>query len=214
MPMMFVSGIFMTPDGSLWYAAEAFARLAGERWELLWQGALGESFPGGLRAVNSVGPPWILVSEWGGGLLRLSYEPGFKKVNVEPLADHNDGVSDAIMLDTRRALVATKDGFKVIDVDGGTLSPWPGPAAEGDRLHFARDARGRIWIAGKGLSLLEKNEMQMHSLTSLGIVTSHVAAIAADPAHEDGVVLVTSGNDLVFAQAAEAVSPVRASGTR
>jgi sugar lactone lactonase YvrE len=195
-------GVFLTPDGTFWYAWDVLARLVGGRWQGISPLPDGTTkTPRALRAVNASGPPWILVSDLLGGIARLSYGPGFTNVRLESIAEHA-AASDAIGLDEKRILVAGEEGLKLYAVETGTLSKWTGPAPEGKVSRLARDKRGRIWLGGQGLWLLEADEKRMHALASLNVTGGEVSALAADPGHDDGVIVVTRANEVAFVQAA------------
>jgi hypothetical protein len=195
--------VFLTPDGTFWYAWDVLARLVNGRWrvvsKLVNQNERLPWVPQGLRAVNAAGPPWILVSDSFGGIVRLSYERGFANARIESIA--GDEAGDALALDEKRIVVAGREGLKLYATDPGTLSKWTGPVPEGKVFHLARDRRGRIWMGGEGLWLLEADEKRIHSLASLNITSGRITALAADPARDDGVVFVTRANEVAFVQA-------------
>jgi hypothetical protein len=193
--------IFMTPEGTFWYAWDVLARLVDGKWQKLSERLENQMEIGwGLRPVNSVGPPWILVSDSHGGMVRLSYDRGFANVRIESIAGRDD-VTDALALDDKRILVAGRKGLQLYATDTGTFAKWTGAVPDGGAFRLARDKRGRIWVAGEKLWLLEEDEKRMHAMSPLDIVSGEITALAADPARDDGVVLATWKDEVAFVQA-------------
>jgi hypothetical protein len=192
--------VFQTPDGVFWYAWKALGRLAGGKWRI--ESIKEGDYPWQLRAVNRTGPPWILVSEWmPSGLWRLSYPPDFSGAKLEPIPTDFKAL-DALSLDEHRLLIAANDRkLLTFDVSHATFAAWPGPTPAGQVNRLTRDGLGRIWLAGDSLWLLDPDGKRLHDLTPLSIVGNPVEAIAADPDHPSGVVLVSRSHELAFVRA-------------
>lgn len=198
--------LFWTPDGAIWNAGERLARLSRGSWlhyARSRRGAVREHhYRDGLRVINQVGPPWIFCSESGlDGLWRLDYSPGFKRARLERISvDIN--VRDAIALDEQRILLIDEKGkILLFDASHSRILSWRGPVPGEKVRHVIRDGAGRLWLAGDSVYLQEGEGKPWHILSRLPIITGQVDAIAPDPEHPDGVVLVTRENEIAFIRA-------------
>ena len=65
--------------------------------------------------------------------------------------------------------------------------------------HLCRDGRGRLWLAGQGLAVVEaagKAPVPLDEVPMIGRTT--INALAADPEHADGVIAALSERGVVF----------------
>jgi hypothetical protein len=65
-------------------------------------------------------------------------------------------VEDAVSLDSLHLLVATDPLLCWLDLKSGTCAVFE-PKVDGDARRVARDAKGRLWIAGRGLWRVDEN---------------------------------------------------------
>ena len=65
--------------------------------------------------------------------------------------------------------------------------------------HLVRDGRGRLWLGGEGLAVLEADGKTLHPLDELPkLGRSKIEALAADPAHADGAIAAVADRGVVF----------------
>ncbi len=217
---------FFTPDGQLWNAdGDAVRRFVDGRWipagtatrnrnvrTIDWRSIAAPQ----LVPTGGSGPPWNLVDTRSRSLLRLRYEPGYRKARLEPAALEEPGqkrppnvfdaivdpdgqspnVFDAIAEPDGRLLLATDRGLRAVAADGLAMAPFPiDPGRKIRRL--ARDGLGRLWLGGEGLILVEGGKVQaMDTLPMLD--REEVRALAADPDHRDGIVAAIEDRGVVF----------------
>ncbi len=203
---------FGAPDGQLWNAENSILRhfVDGR-----WVDVDAATDPRGVRradwngidlrlvTVNDAGPPWILRDRRNEMLLRLAYGPVIKDPRLEliPLteAGRRLKVLDAIAWNKGELLLATDRGLWTFAIDGGKLST---PTLNtGGRVvtHLLRDGRGRLWLGGEGLAVLEADGKTLHPLDELPMLgRSQVEAIAADPSHPDGAIAAVADRGVVF----------------
>jgi hypothetical protein len=208
------STCFLTPDGGIWNADDGIlSRFAEGRWvkaaDFRWPRGVGrEGWRGigwGLRAVHDAGPPWILHDHTNELLLRLAYGPGFKdpELTITPLIEAGQAqrlkVRDAIPWAKGELLLATDRGLRTLAIDGDKLAAPPLNNGGQVASHLARDGRGRLWLAGEGLVVLEADRKTIHPLDELPMLgRSKIEALAADPADPDGVLAAIEGRGVVF----------------
>jgi hypothetical protein len=64
---------------------------------------------------------------------------------------------------------------------------------------MADTGRGRLWLGGEGLAVLEADGKTLHPLDELPMPgRSRIDAIAADPAHPDGAIVAVEDRGVVF----------------
>ena len=65
---------------------------------------------------------------------------------------------------------------------------------------FARDGRGRLWLAGGGLWLgkPDRSLLDLEPVPSVG--RGSIATIVPDPKHEDGVIVAAGDRGVMFLQ--------------
>jgi hypothetical protein len=205
---------FLTPDGGIWSAySGTLKRFADGRWaeaaDLEWPQGVGR--PGwngigwGLRAVNDAGPPWILHDPTNELLLRLSSGPKVvaPRLAVLPLTDPGPEqplkVRDALPWARGELLLATDRGLRTFAIDGGRLAAPQLNTGGRVASHLARDGRGRLWLGGEGLAVLDADGQSLHPLDELPMLgRSKIEALAADPDHADGAVAAVEGRGVLF----------------
>jgi hypothetical protein len=207
------SGCFLTPDGRLWNADRGILQhFVDGRWTVAAtyietrglvdaRARIGVGY--GLRAVNDGGPPWILLDGYRGQLLRLSHGPGFKdpRLNSVPLSEAGEPlkIRDAISWTKAELMLATDRGLKLLALDGDKLAAAPINTGGRSISRIRRDGRGRLWLGGDGLAVVEAGGTVVHSLDDLPMLgRAKVDAIAADPDHPDGVIAALGEHGVVF----------------
>jgi hypothetical protein len=210
-----VEASFVTPDGALWNAENSILRrFTGGRWVDV--GATRD--PRGVRradwngldlrltAVNDAGPPWILHDRRGQWLLRLAYGPGFTDPRLTVVSLTEPGLEGRVKVEGAIAgtqkgelLLATDRGLRTFAIDGGKLSVAGVDSGGRSVSRLARDGRGRLWLGGEGLMVLEADGKTLHALDAVPKVgRSKIEALAADPAHPDGAIAAVAGRGVVF----------------
>ena len=208
------SSCFSTPDGTLWSAQlSTLRRFVDSRWMEVDTPDEGGKVPRAdwhelklnLIAVNDVGPPWILHDPDHRMLFRLTYGDGFKdpRLTIESPAGAGSRrfARDAIPWTKTELMVATEDGPRTFAIDGGRLAPAATAIDTRGRSisRLARDGRGRLWLGGEGLAVLDADGHTLHSLDDLPMLgRSRIEALAADPAHPDGAIAAVEGRGIVF----------------
>jgi hypothetical protein len=206
------SECFLTPNGQLWNADHrTLRRFIDGRWvevspterpRRLRRADL-TGYESQLATVNEAGPPWIVHDQHYQVLLRLAYAPGLKdpRLEVVPSTEggHDLNVRDAISWTRDALLLATDRGLRTFAIDGGRLAT---PSLDtGGRLvsRLVRDGRGRLWLGGGGLAVLDTGGRSHHSLDALPMPgRSKIVALAADPGHPDGVIAAVEDRGVVF----------------
>ena len=205
------SSCFLTPDGTLWSAQlSTLRRFVDGRWaEVGEDGRVHRADWNELKlnlvAVNDAGPPWILHDPDHRMLFRLTYGDGFKdpRLTIESPAGAGSRrfARDAIPWTKAELIVATEDGPRTFAIDGGRLAPAATALDTRGRSisRLARDGRGRLWLGGDGLAVLDADGRTLHSLDDLPMLgRSRIEALAADPDHPDGVIAAVEGRGVVF----------------
>ncbi len=206
---------FLTPDGAIWNADRGnLNRFTGDRWakagDFDWPRAASRyswsNIGRGLHTVNDTGPPWILHDQLNELLIRLTYGPDFKdpRIEIVSLTDSDRSerlkVRDAIAWNNGELLLATDRGLRTLAIDGGNVTV---PLLNsGGRMvsKLVRDGRGRLWLGGEGLAVLDADGRTLHALDDLPILgrQSKVEALAADAAKADGAIAAIEGRGVVF----------------
>ncbi len=206
---------FLTPDGTLWNAHQGILmRFSDGRWGKAaafdWPrnvgNVSGSPIGCGVRAVNDGGPSWILHDRDNELLTRLAYGPEFKDPRLEIIALTDSGrserlkVRDAVAWNNGELLLATDRGLRTLAIDEGKLAA-PQLNTGGRAVsHLVRDRRGRLWLGGEGLAVLDADGRALHPLDDLPILgrQSKVEALAADAAKADGAIVAIEGRGVVF----------------
>ena len=110
-------------------------------------------------------------------------------------------VSDAREWSAGRILLVTDGGLRIYEDSSGTFFPGPVGAPAAKLTQACRDSRGRLWVGGKGLWVLEDGRFRSlnDSLPMMGLAT--VAALEADPEHPGGVIVSLGSRGVVHVQA-------------
>jgi hypothetical protein len=197
----------VTPDGQLWtvWYGEVY-RFTGGKWVLA--GTYDAKPPGGLdvsfdvQVLTTSGPPWVLHDRQQKRLMLFSHDPAREHPNLVPLPVTEGGASlpieAAIPWRSGAVLLATDRGLRLYDVAKRTIAPAPVPSFSAPVKAFCRDRRGRLWIAGDGLWLVDARGQTLQALDGLPTGHSQVVAIAPDPAHDDGVIASLSERGILF----------------
>jgi hypothetical protein len=158
-----------------------------------------------LRAVNEADPPWILLDPINEVLVRLSAGPNVVVPRLAVLSPADVGaepplkVRDAIPWATGELLLATDRGLRTLAIEGGKLATPPLNAAGRVISHLTRDDRGRLWLGGEGLAVLDVDGKALRPLDELPMLgRSRIEALAADPGCADGAVAAIEGRGVVF----------------
>ena len=158
----------------------------------------------GAAPVHDAGPPWVLYDRRNELLLRLSYRPGFTdpRMEVLPLSEGGQrlNVRDAISWTKDQLLLATDRGLRTFAMNGGQTATPPLNAGGRTVSHLVRDGRGRLWLGGEGLAVLDADGTTLHPLDDLLPMPgrSKIDAMAADPAHPEGAIAAVENRGVVF----------------
>jgi hypothetical protein len=146
--------------GALADAGSAFDWQAGQR-VLSVKSAVGEP----LRFVAGVGPPWIGLPfgalAWAMARLDLNEAGGIPLIDAVPVAI--DGVRvqirDALAWSKGRLLLATNQGLCLYDLRWGNCKALAPSGLDDEVGVIMRDRSKRVWLAGRGLWLLESESV-------------------------------------------------------
>jgi hypothetical protein len=124
----------------------------------------------------------LLHSRDGGrGLARLTVDR--TRAQSEPLELRLDGrpvgVSDALAIDRDRVLIATGSALVSYEVSTGRISSVPVTGLDDEAHRLARDGAGRIWIAGRGLWLLDGSRAIDVRAAAPAVVDTEVRTLVA-----------------------------------
>jgi len=115
------------------------------------------------------------------GLARLTLDG--TRARLEPLEFQLDGrpvgVSDALAIDADRVLIATGSALASYQVSAGRVSAVPLTGLDGEAHRLARDGAGRIWIAGRGLWLLDGSRAIDARAAVPAVVDTEVSTLVA-----------------------------------
>jgi hypothetical protein len=204
---------FVTPDGKLWNAGyDSLRQFMNGKWTVVstWDPAVrrGEltSFGWGLRAVNEVGPPWILLDHRNKTLVRLHLDP---KTDLPPRAmlkiregERVLAIHEALPLTRETLLLATDQGLRTFEIASGKISPPVLPVLDRKVKRLCRDGLGRLWMGGDGLVMIDPGGKTLHAFDALPMLgRSPIDALATDPSHPEGVVVAMGTRGLIFIQA-------------
>ncbi|HJX63920.1 MAG TPA: hypothetical protein VJ860_08190, partial [Polyangia bacterium] len=146
--------------GALADAGSALARQAGQR-ILSVKSAVGEP----LRFVAGVGPPWIGLPfgalAWAMARLDLNEAGGIPLIDDVPVASNGVRVQirDALAWSKGRLLLATNQGLCLYDLRWGNCKALAPSGLDDEVGVIMRDRSKRVWLAGRGLWLLESESV-------------------------------------------------------
>ena len=118
-----------------------------------------------LRFVEGVGPPWIglpfAAFAWTMARLDLNEAGGVPLINDLPVAVNGVRVQirDALAWGKGRLLLATNQGLCLYDLRWGNCQALAPSGLDDEVGIIMRDSRKRVWLAGRGLWLLESESM-------------------------------------------------------
>ena len=155
-----------------------------------------------VQVVPTSGPPWVLHDAGTKRLMLLSHGPAREHPALVPLPVIERGeslrIDAAIPWGTGGVLLATDHGLRLYDPAKRALAPAPLPPFPAPVKALCRDRRGRLWIAGHGLWLVDAGGRTLYALDGLPTGRSPVVAMAPDPAHPDGVVASLDERGILF----------------
>lgn len=144
-------------------------------------------------------PPWILHCD--DSLYRLTPGEGGRDAVLAPVPLPAEAglVHDALALDDGKILLACSAGLRLFDVKSGKVTECPF-APKGDVQAVCRDGRGRIWLAGSGLWIVDATGA-VHDLGALNRYGVAARAIGADTADATGVIVALDGRGVLRVRA-------------
>ena len=191
-------GGFATPDGGYWCAdREKLLRLTDGTWQPV--GTAPDQFLWGLRVVGQGKPPWVLHCE--DRLYRLTPGKGARAAELAPIALTAElgVVRDALAMEGGQLLLACTAGLRLFDAPSGKLSACPfAPPRGGEVRALCRDGRGRTWLAGNGVWMVDATGA-VHDLGKLNRYGVTVHAIGPDAADPTGVIVALGGGSCIDA---------------
>lgn len=200
---------FLTADGTLWnaYFGE-LKRFENGQWKVVAQ-LPNNNGPGELRPLNASGPPWVLLDEDHHLLWKLDHGKDGQKVTLSrvALSDAKKAIEirDAISWSPNSLLLATSDGLQRYDLTSAKTSPAALPEPPQPATCLVQDGRGRLWLGGKGLWLLDKGATSLESFHRFSwIARSEVSDLEANPREIGGVIAALGPNGVAYVQAGQA----------
>lgn len=192
-------GGFATPDGSYWCAdREKLLRLEEGKWQQA--GKAPEKSLWGLRVVGQGKPPWILHCK--DSLYRLTPGKGAQDAALVPvplLADLGK-IHDALAIEAGQILLACTAGLRSFDEKSGKVSECPFPLPKGEVRALCRDGRGRTWLAGSGLWMVD-GKGTVHDFAKLNQYGAVAHAIGADSTDPTCVIVALGRRGVLFVRA-------------
>jgi hypothetical protein len=211
---LFPQASFIAPDGTLWNAWSSelqqftrgkWTRPVDSKWA---RSTNGEALRVGsdLRAINDVGPPWVLLDRDREALLSLSYLPGMSDVRLEAVALSDTRgeikVRDAMNYTGKELLLATDRGLRTFALRANSIGSPGIDVGDHPVARICRDSFGRIWLGGNGLGVIDGERKVFHSLDAVPMIGQcSIAAIAIDPGRSGGVIVAVEDRGVVFLQA-------------
>jgi hypothetical protein len=157
--------VMSTPDSMHGKASGGVLDLMGARGYSTVKSAVGEP----LRFVPGVGPPWIglpwCASSWTMARLDLNEAGGAPLIDDIPVQIDGERlqIRDAHAMGEGKLLLATDRGLHAYELRWTTAQPLRPAGLDGEVGIILRDRAGRVWLAGRGLWLLE-GETRAHAL--------------------------------------------------
>ena len=136
---------------------------------------------------------------------RAGDKPRFEPIELRE-AGKTLGIEDAISLPKGRFLLATDAGLRVVDSTGTRLSRVDLPEPPQPATKLIADGRRRLWLGSRagGLWLIDPSAKTIESLDRVPFVgQSDVYGLAADPNHEDGVIVALGSRGVAFVRAGQ-----------
>ena len=156
--------------------------------------------------MNQTGPPWLLIDRQEEQLVRIFRIPGIDKLRIATITAQEDGrvpaIYDAIPWTKEKLLLATDRGLRTFEIASDKVAQPALPDPKRLARRLCRDGRGRLWIGGEGLVMIDTGGRTIHTFDALPMLgRSTIDTLAADPGHADGVVAALSERGLLFVQA-------------
>lgn len=195
---------FVTRDGALWNVSHGkLTRFKGRQWEVVLDLSAVDC-PYRPVAVDSDGPPWLLLEQGGGGLWRLEPGEGDRVPRLTRL-EINEGnealeVRAAIEWSGGNLLLATDRGLRVYAPSTRSVSRADRPEPAKPATVIGRDGLGRLWLGNEeGLWLSETGARTAEAFDRVPVVgRGEVSGILPDPKHEDGVIVAMGSRGVAF----------------
>jgi hypothetical protein len=112
-------------------------------------------------------------------------------------------VHDALALESGQILLACTAGLRLFDEKSGKVSECPFVPPKGEVLALCRDGRGRTWLAGSRVWVVDARGT-VHDLGGLKRYSAVAHAIGADGADATGVIVALGGRGVLFVRAEDA----------
>jgi len=192
-------GGFATPDGSYWCADYGeLLRLVNGKWKVV--GKRPDKSLWGLRVVGQDQPPWTLHCE--NKLYRLTPENGAHEATLTPISLSIDlgDIHGALPFKSGQILLACAKGFRLFDEKSENISECPFAAPNGVVRALCRDGRGRIWLAGSSLWMVDAKG-KVYDFSKLNRYGAMAHAIGADSKNADGVIAALGWRGVLFVRA-------------
>ncbi|HEX4823662.1 MAG TPA: hypothetical protein VFV19_05090 [Candidatus Polarisedimenticolaceae bacterium] len=198
--------ILGTADGAIWhFGGGRITRLVGGDWVDADAGSEASDLPDSTvdlqKVVSEIGPPWFILNRRlsplaiDHRLVMFDYDREFHSARLRDVkldGDDSLEVYDAIALAPSRLLVATSAGLKVFDTRSNTLLSCEFPVPPQEVRRLARDRRGRIWMGGAGLWILDGHDL-IDGGSRLSSTGNDVEALAKNPMSDGVIVLLKRG---------------------
>ena len=195
-------GGFATPDGGYWCADKGtLLRLVDGKWQPA--GKAPDRYLWDLRVVGQGKPPWLLHCE--GKLYRLTPGKDAQEAALTPLSVPAElgEIHDALALEAGKVLLACAGGLRLFDEKTGAVSRCPFPPPEGKVLALCRDGRGRTWMAGSSIWMVDAKGT-VHNFDKLNRYGASADAIGADSTDAGGVIVALGRRGVLFVHAEDA----------
>jgi hypothetical protein len=206
---LFPSSSFLTGDGRLWNAFYGeLQRFENGRWKIVARLPEGARGPGSLRPVNTAGPPWILLDDFQHVLWKLDHgasgdNPRLTHVELKD-RDKPLQIHDAIVWSAAQLLLATSAGLKFYETSTAKFAPAALPEPPQPATTLVRDARGRLWLGGRGLWLLDAGSTSLEAFDRVPWISHRqIDDIEPDPLEPDGVIAALGSGGVAFVRAGQ-----------
>ncbi|HEV3386998.1 MAG TPA: hypothetical protein VG097_19425 [Gemmata sp.] len=192
---------FATPDGNYWCSDWGkLRRLVDGKWQHV--GKAPDSSVWHYRVIGEGNPPWTLLSR--DGLFRLS--PGKRAEDAVltpiPQLEKLGTIHDALALKTGQILLASTAGLRLFDEPSGKVSECPFAQPQGKVRALCRDGRGRTWLVGNGIWMVDAKG-KIHDLGKLNRYGTMASAIGADSSDATGVIVGLGRRGVLFVRAGD-----------
>src|SRR5262249_10061605 len=126
-------------------------------------------------------------------LFQLDPGKAEKDAVLEPvtLPDETGEVHDGLAWTTGKLLLATDSGLRIFDQTTAKLSRGPFEPPQKKVRSLCRDGKGRLWLAGEGVGMLDRGG-KLHTLESVPLIGGSIGQIGplgADREQGSGVIV-------------------------